>query len=62
MTQSLVKVAVDLLNYLPSKNSIYDTKIPSAIAEGRQKMDIAKNKIKFGSYLLVYAVSNNTMK
>ena len=62
MTQTLVEGAVELLNHFPPKKIISDTMSSSTKVERRKKIDSAQNGIYFGSYVLVYVGTTNTIK
>ena len=60
VTKSLVEGAVELLNYIPSNDSVSETIIPSI--EVKVKIDIGLKSIGLGTYIIVYVRTTNTMK
>ena len=62
MVRSLVEGAVNVLNTFPSKQGISTTLSPSAIVEGKPKLDLSKKMISCGSYALAYTKTTNGMK
>ena len=62
MTQSLIKVIIDMLNLFPSKNAISDTMGPAMLVEVKHKLDFGKKIIEFWAYSMVYIGTHNNMK
>ena len=61
MTKSVVEGAVDLLNAFPSKNSVSDVISPSAIIQGRDKIDLSRKRLEFRSYAMVFSKTKNNL-
>ena len=62
MTKHLVKTITRWLNEFPSEASICKTMSPVGIIEGKEKPDMNKKRLPFGSYAVVYSSTTNNMK
>ena len=61
MVHSLVENAVYWINAFPSETGAFNQLSPATIVLGRGKPDFSKSHIAFGSYAMVYNVTNNDM-
>ena len=52
--QKLAKVIIYWLNSFPSKIGVFRTMSFETIVQGRSKPDMIKERISFGSYVVVY--------
>ena len=60
MVRSLLTLAGEMLNIMPSDHGVSDTVIPAELVDGVDKFDFGKKDIKFGSYAQVYTGTDNT--
>ena len=62
MIGALIEASIYILNLFPSKNGISKFMSSEIIVEGRPKFDFSKKKVTFGTYVLAYIGTTNTMK
>lgn len=62
MTKHLMKYITEWLNMFPSENSVSKSMSPASIVEGIGKPDMKKNRVPFGTYVMLYSETNNNMK
>ena len=57
----LVQYIIDLMNRMATKNGADRNTNPAAIVEGKNKLDLSKNRLAFGAYAEVWIGTDNTM-
>ena len=62
MITQLVISCVRSINMFPPKDGISQSLSPSAIVEGKDFLDANVNRVPFGTYVLAYTGTDNTMK
>ena len=60
MVKHLVARMVEMLNTFPSKNGVSDTISPNELVLGKNKFDLGRKHIRYGSFAEVYFTTKNT--
>ena len=61
MTIHVVLTEVKWINVFPFKTGVSNTLSPETLLDGKEQPDLSIKRIPFGSYALIYTVTNNNM-